>query len=220
MHILETLITKIHLQNKNIAPTVIEQIFPSLLVSNNNEMMKSKELHVLDQNLLKSHLYSTFVLPQTTEQNDMIHAIEVEVFRKINITTTIIIHKTDIALHLEIDLVMTRVLLLHKTLDHDLTIIKEIRDPIALLTDLLTDPLMDMTLVTDIDHARVQEITTILQHTHIPLDNLHEQEILDLLDPVHIQIQGTNLIQYNHKPKLIPLTSNYTGITQLKWQTL
>ena len=130
-------------------------------------------MHTLDQNLLKSHLYSTFVLPQTTEQNHMIHAIEVEVIHEIIITKTI--HKADIALHLEIGLVMTRVLLLHNTLDHDMTIIKEIRDPIALLTDLRTDPLIDMTLVTDIDHARIQEITTILQSTHLLLDHLYNQ---------------------------------------------
>ena len=42
---------------------------------------------MLDRCLLKSHLYSTFVLPQTTEQNDMKHAIEVEVIREIIITT-------------------------------------------------------------------------------------------------------------------------------------
>ena len=114
---------------------------------------------MLDQNLLKSHLFSTLVLPQTTEQNDVIHAINVEVIHEIIITKTI--HKTNIALHLEIDLIMTIVLLLHDTLNHDMTIIKQIRDPIALLTDLLTDPLIDMTLVTVIDHARIQEITTI-----------------------------------------------------------
>ena len=28
---------------------------------------------MLDQNLPRNHLYNTFVLPQTTEQNDMIH---------------------------------------------------------------------------------------------------------------------------------------------------
>ena len=77
-----------------------------------------------------------------------------------------------------------------------MTIIKEIRGPIALLTDLLTDPLVDMTLVTVIDHARIQEIATILQATHLRLDHLHDREILTL---VHIQIQGTNLMQYNHK---------------------
>ena len=173
-------------------------------------MTKTKEMHMLDQKLLKSHFYSTFVLHQTTEQNDMIHAIEVEVIHKIIITTKITIHKTYIALHLEIDLVMTRVLLLHNTLDHDMTFIKEIRDPIALLTDRLTDPLIDMTLVTDIDHARIQEITTVLQNTHLLLDHLHDQEILDLLDPVHIRIQQTSLIQYNHKPKMIQLILKYT----------
>ena len=108
---------------------------------------------------------------------------------------------------------MTRVLLLHNTRDHDMTIIKEIRDPIALFTDLLTDPLIDMTLVTDIDYARIQEITTMLRDTHLPLDHLHDQEILVLVDLVHIQIQGTNLIQNNHKPKMIQLTSKYTCIT-------
>ena len=130
-------------------------------------------MHMLDQNLLKSPLYSTFVLPQTTEQNDMIHAIEVEVIHEIIVTKTI--HKTDIALHLEIDLVLTRVLLLHKTIDHDMKIINEIRDPIALLTDLRTDPLIDMTLVTYIDHARIQEISTILQDKHLLLEHLHNQ---------------------------------------------
>ena len=103
----------------------------------------------------------------------MIHAIEVEVIHEITITTKITIHKTDIALHLENDLVRTKVLLLHKSLDHDMITIKKIRDPIAHLTDLLKDPLIDMTLVTDIDHARIQEITIILQDTHLLLDHLH-----------------------------------------------
>ena len=75
-----------------------------------------------------------------------------------------------------------------------------------------------MTLVTDIDHARIQEITTIVQDTHLLLDHLHDHEILDILDHVHIQIQGINLMQFNHKPKMIQLTSKYTCITQLKWQ--
>ena len=123
--------------------------------------MKTKEMHMLDQNLLKSHLYSTSVLPQTTEQNNMIHAIEV--IHGIVIATKLTIHKTDFALHLEIDIVMTRVLLLHKTLDYAMITIKEISDPFALLKDLLTEPLLYMTLVTDIDHTRIQEITTILQ---------------------------------------------------------
>ena len=175
---------------------------------------------MLDQNLRKSRLYSTFVLLSMTVQNDMIHAIEVKVILGIIITTTITIHKTDIALLLKIDLIMTSVLLLHITLGHNIRNIKEIRDPIALLTYLLSDLLIDVTLVTDINHARVQEKTTISQDTHLLLNHLHDQEILDIQDPVHIQIQGTNLKQYNHKPKMIQLTSKYTCITQLKLEML
>ena len=77
-----------------------------------------------------------------------------------------------------------------------------------------------MTLVIDIAHAPSQEITTILQDIHLHLDHHHEQEILYLLDAVHIQIQETNLIQYNHNTKMIQLTLKYTCITQLKWQTM
>ena len=36
-----------------------------------------------DQNLLKNHLYKIYVLPQTTEQSDMIHDIEVGVHHEI-----------------------------------------------------------------------------------------------------------------------------------------
>ena len=47
---------------KNIVQIVTEQITPSLLVSKNNEMMKTNAMHMLDQNLLKNHLYSTSAL--------------------------------------------------------------------------------------------------------------------------------------------------------------
>ena len=114
--------TKANLHIKTCAPTVIEQITPSLLVSKNNGMTKTKEMHMLDQNHLKNHLYETSVLPQTTEQNDLLHDIEVEVIHEIIILKTL--HETDIALHLEIDSVMTRILLLHNTLDHDMTFTK------------------------------------------------------------------------------------------------
>ena len=175
---------------------------------------------MLDRNLLKSHLYSTLFSFKRQKKNDMVQAIEVEIFHEIIITTIMLIHKTDIALHPEIDLFMAKVLLLHNTLDHDMTTINEIHDPIALLTDLVTDPLTDMTLVIDIDHVHIQEITTVLQDTHLHKDHLHDQEILDILDHVHIQIQGINLIQYNHNSKMTQLTSKFTCITQLKWQTM
>ena len=178
--------------------------------------MKTKQMLMLDQILHKNLLYNTFVLLPMIEQNNMIHDTEVEVHHEINITVKITIHKIDIVLHLEIDLVMTRILLPHKTHDHDTTIIKDIRDPIAHLTDPHTDPRIDVTLVTDIDHVRIQEITTILQGTELPLDHHHDQQILDLLDPVHIPIQETNSIHNTHKLKMIQITSKYTCITQLK----
>ena len=96
---------------------------------------------------------------------------------------------------------MTKILLLHNTLDHDTTTTKEIPDHTTILTDLLTDLLIDMTLVIDIDFLIIQEITKILQDTHRPIDHLQDHEILDILDRFHIQIQDINLIQYNHNIK-------------------
>ena len=63
------------------------------------------------------------------------------------------------ALTLEIALAMTKVLLLHNTLVHDMTIINEIRDDVASLIDLHTNQPIDVTLVTDIDHVHIHEIT-------------------------------------------------------------
>ena len=144
---------------KNFAQTVIDQITPFLLVSKNNEMMKINEKHMLDQNLHKNHLYSTSVLLPMIEQNTMIIDTEVEVPHETTLTTKII-HKTDTVLHLEIetDFVMTKVLLLHTTLDQDMIHINVIPGLTVLLTDLLIDPHIDKTLVLDTDHAPIQEI--------------------------------------------------------------
>ena len=71
-------------------------------------MLKTNEMLMLDQNLQKNHLYSTFVLLLMTEQKDVIHDIEVEVLQGSTLTTKII-HKTDIVLHPQIDLVMTKI---------------------------------------------------------------------------------------------------------------
>ena len=101
-----------------------------------------------------------------------------------------------------------------------MTTTNEIYDPIALLTDLPLDLPRDMTLVIDIDHPHFQEITTVLQDTHLHIDHLLDQGILDFLDPVHIQIQETNQIQYNHNTKMTQIISKYSCIKQLKWQTL
>ena len=58
-----------------------------------------------------------------------------------------------------------------------------------------------MTLFIDIDHLQTQEITTILQDTHVHIDHLHDQEILDILDHVHIPIPEINLINTTTTPK-------------------
>ena len=115
------------------------------------------------------------------------------------------IHKTDIALHQETDSAMTKILLLHNTLDHNMITTKEIPDPTVILIDLLTDFPIDMTLVIDIDHVLTQEITTILQHIHLPKDHLPDKEIIVILDRVYIQMQETNSIQYNHNIKNDPI---------------
>ena len=123
-----------------------------------------------------------------TEQNTMIIDTEVEVPHKTTLTIKIT-HKTDTVLHLEIetDFVMTKVLLLHTTLDQDLIHINVILGLTVLLIDLLIDPHIDKTLVLDTDHAPIQEITN-SPSTQIHIDHLQDQEILDFLDLAHTQI--------------------------------
>ena len=188
----KTQITKINLHTKNIVHFVTEQIIPSLLVSKNNEMMKTNEMHMLDQNLHKNHLYSTSVLPLMIEQNTMIIDTEVEVPHVTTLTTKLI-HKIDTVLHLEIDLAMTKVLLLHNTLDHDMIRTNAIHGLTALLTDLRIDLSIDTTLALDIDHAPIQE-TIILQNIPIHTDHLLDQENLEFLDPVHTPTPETKSI--------------------------
>ena len=106
---------------------------------------------------------------------------EVEVLHVTTLTTRPI-HKIDTVLHLEINLNMTKVLLLHKTI-----LTNAIHALTALHTDLLKDRPIDTTLALDIDHAPIQETKT-LQAIQIHTDHLPYQEILDFLDPVHTPI--------------------------------
>ena len=194
LHNPKTQTTKINLHIRNIAHTVIEQITPFLLVSKNNEMMKINETHMLDLNLHKNHSYSTFVLLPLIEQNTMIIDTEVEVLHGTT-STTKTIHKTDTVLHLEIeiDLVMTKVLLLHTTLDHDMIHTNVIPGPTVLLIDLHTNPHINKTLVLDTDHAPIPE-TTNSQNIQIHTDHLQDQETLDFLDLDHTPIPEIKLI--------------------------
>ena len=137
----------------------------ALLFSKNNEMMKTNEMHMLDLNLHKNHLYSTSVLLLMIEQDTMIINTEVEV-PHVTTLTTIPIKQIDTVLHLEIELAMTKELLLHNTLDHDMILTDAIHGLTTLDTDLHIDLLIDTTLALDIDHAPIQE-TIILQNTQI-----------------------------------------------------
>ena len=127
-------------------------------------------------------------------QNIMTIDTEVEVSHETPLTTKTI-HKIDTVLHLEIeiDLVMTKVLLLHTTLDHDMIHTNVIPGPTVLPTDLHTDPQNDTTLVLDTDHAHIPE-TINSQNIPIHTDHLQDQETLDFLDLARTQIPETKLI--------------------------
>ena len=154
--------------------------------------MKTNEMHMLDQNLHKSLLYSTFVLLPMIEQNTMIINTKVEVPHETTLTTKTI-HKSDTVLHLEIDLAMTKVLLVHNTLDYDMILTDVIHGLIAFHTGLHIDPLIDTTLALDKSHAPIPE-TIILQNLQIHTDHLLDQENLDFLDLVHTPILETKLL--------------------------
>ena len=157
-----------------------------------NEMMKTNAMHMLGQNLLKTHLYSTSALLPKIEQNTMIFDSEVEAPHVTTLTTKTI-HKIDTVLHLEIDLAMTKVLPLHKTLDHDMILTDVIHGLTAHHTDLHIDLLIDTTLALDINHVPIPETIT-LQIIQIHTNHLLDQKNLDFLDPVHTPILETKLI--------------------------
>ena len=122
----------------------------------------------------------------------MIIDIEVEVPHVTTLTTKTY-HEIDTVLHLEIGLAMTKVLPLLNTLDHKMILTNAIHGLTALHTYLRIDLLIDTTLALDIDHAPIPE-TIILQNIQIHTDHLLNQEILDILDPVHTPILVTKLI--------------------------
>ena len=146
---------------------------------------------MLDLNLHKNFLYNTSVLLQTTEQNTMINDTEVKVPQETTFTIKTI-HKIEPVLHLEIDLVTIKVLLLHTTLDHYMIHTNVIPDPTVLLTDLHSDPHIDTTLVLDTNHAPIPE-TTNSQNIQIHTDHLQDPETLDFLVLAHTPILETKL---------------------------
>ena len=180
-------------------------------------MTKINKKHTLDLNPLKSHLCNSFVLLVMIEQNDMILDITFGVHRATIISTKITPLKTIIVLHLELHLLMTKILLLHTILAHDMTTIKDILDLTALRIHLHIDPHIKMTLVIAIDLVLILEIITfpdILLHS----DHLQYQEILDTPDLYHTPIHETNLFQFNHKLPMIPLTMKYKTMKKTKYK--
>ena len=88
---------------------------------------------------------------------------------------------------------MTKVLLLHTTLDHDMIHTNVIPGPTVLLTDLHIDPHIDATLVLDTDHAPIPE-TKNSQSIQIHTDHLQDQETLDFLGLAHSPLPEIKLI--------------------------
>ena len=88
---------------------------------------------------------------------------------------------------------MTKVLLLHNTLDHDMILTNVTPGLTALHTDPRTDLLTDTTLALDTDHAPIPE-TTNSQNIQIHTDHLEDQKNLDFLDLAHTPILETKLI--------------------------
>ena len=131
------------------------------------------------------------------EENKMI----IDTTAEVTTLTTRTIHKIDTVLHPEIDSVMTKVLLLHNTLDHDMILINAIHALTAHHTDLLIDRLIDTTSVLDIDHVLIQE-TILLRSIQIHTDHPRDKETLDFLDPVHTPTLEIKSIRYNHKTNL------------------
>ena len=120
----------------------------------------------------------------------MIIDTEVEVPHETTLTTKTI-HKIDTVLHLEIDLVMTKLLLLHTTLDHDMILTNKTPGLTALHTDTHIDLRIDTTLALGIDHVPILE-TTNLQNIQIHTDHLQDQETLDSLISFTLQFQKQN----------------------------
>ena len=145
--------------------------------------MKKNEMLTLDQNLHKNYLYSTSVLLLMIEENNTIIDTKAEVLHVTTLTTKLI-HKIDIVLHLETDLVLIKVQLLHITPDHDMKLTNAIHALIVHHTDLLIDHPIDTILAHDTDHVPTLE-TIILQNIQIHTDYLPDQEILGFLDLAH-----------------------------------
>ena len=182
---------------------------------------------MLDQNLLKNHLYNTSVLilvtitltEQTTNLKNLMIYTAVEVHHVIVIQIATIHHKIDIALTLETDTDMTELLLLHILTDQDITTINAIHVPIVHHTDLRIDDHIDKIHAMDINHVPTLEIDNF--HSTLPhTDLLLNHDSLDLFDLDQILKQEIKSITFkqNNQTHLLTLKSTCTIIR--KWLML
>ena len=188
--------------------TVIKQATPSLLVSKNNEMMKIKETPMLDLNLLKNHLYNTFVLLLVkitlTEQITNIQNPMIDTVVELHHVTVIQIAKSTSFSSLKTDTDMTEPLLLHNLTDQDLTSIDEIHVFLVHHTDLFIDHHIDEIHVLDKDHVHTREtdhLHNILRH----IDLLPNHESIDLLDLDQVLIQKIKLNPFQTEQSNSPI---------------
>ena len=141
----------------------------------------------------------------TQEQANVQTDIAVEV-RLVITTTKIIISNIDKDLHLELNITMIDVLLLHVTLDHVMIITTETLAHIVHHIDHPTDVIHVLDINPDLTLEKITFRNTLF-HTD-PLQNL---EILDILDLAHILIQEIKLIIYNHNLFLTLSNLKYTS---------
>ena len=171
---LETLITKLSQHTKKLFLLSSYRSPHFSFFSESNEMRKNNEKLMLDQNFLKIvQIRRTLSAPSNdrTKRHDTRYRSR-STSRNNNYKTNNITQNRYRST-LEIDSVMIQVLLLHKTLVHDMIIINEVRDHIAPLIDLHTNHPIDVTLVTGTDNVHILE-KTILHALHLLTDHLQD----------------------------------------------
>ena len=194
---------KLNRLTSNTVSTVTEQTILSLLVSKNNEMIKTDVIIMQDQNLLRNLLYKIFVHPPLTKHQDMTQdqtniqidiAVEVHLVKTIREITIPIIDKD---LHLELVTIMIETLLLHITLDHVMIIISETLDHIVHHTGLLIDHHTHVIHVLDTNLDLTPEMIT-SKNALLHIDLLQDLKIPDNLDLIHTLIHEIKSIIFNH----------------------
>ena len=212
---LEIEITKINLHIKSIALFVTEQISPSPLVSRSNETTKTKEKLMLDQKSFvqnfrspandKAKRYDTRYRSKSTSRNNFDKNCKSQNRYRSTSRGRISYDKSTTPPQ-------------YTRLRYDKY--KETRDLTALLIDHHTSHHIDVK--SSYSHryrSRLYSRNNNFTRYTSPLDHLLDQETVGFLNLAHIQIKEINLIQSNHKLKLIQLISKYNCTTQPKWQT-